>query len=459
MKVKSVSSRWIYEEGLRLDSGPYMSGALEAKMLLEKLSSTQNLHEVTFKGKSGIFHAGRKRRHWVDNSEYGIPFLSSSDILKADLSRLPFISKKQIENTPEFLIHEGWTLVTRSGTIGRMTIARQDMDGLACSEHVMRIVPDKDKILPGYLYTYLSSRFGVPLVVSGTYGSIIQSIEPEHVYHLPVPRFKPEIENNICKLADNAASNRVKASSLLNRSLSLLKEKLGLKEIQGKDKIFTYQNSHSLRTRLDAFYFSEANKSAKNIFESTDCLTRLEEVSEVFIPNIFKRRYADDPTYGYPYITGADVFELAPTSDKYLMKTVAKENQLVLEKGMILIQEAGQLSGLIGHSVQVGSYLNGFACTNNMVRVTPFNPEDRGYIFTVLSSEYGVRLIQRESAGSSIPHIEVSRVQNLEIPWPDAKIRRESGKPAMEAQDLRDEACELENQARALVEKAIEEAA
>ena len=88
---------------------------------------------------------------------------------------------------PGLVIDEGWTLITRSGTIGRMAYARPEMRGMAGSEHFIRVVPDVNAIRPGYLFAYLSSRFGLPLVVGGTYGAIIQHIEPQHIADLPVP--------------------------------------------------------------------------------------------------------------------------------------------------------------------------------------------------------------------------------------------------------------------------------
>jgi type I restriction enzyme S subunit len=173
--------------GYRLDCSPYLGGALETKILLEKLPLRKDtLKEVT----TGIYHAGRESRQWVESPEYGVPFISGSDLQKADLSDLPLISKRQVAKTPHFTIRAGYTLITRSGTIGKMAYARRDMDGMACSEHVLRVVPDTEKIPSGYLYAYLSSKFGVPLVVSGTYGSIIQGIEPEHLLRddVVVPR-------------------------------------------------------------------------------------------------------------------------------------------------------------------------------------------------------------------------------------------------------------------------------
>ena len=107
--------------------------------------------ELTSGGLNGIINAGRIARTWVNDPEYGIPFLSSTDILQADLSIVSLISKKTVQTNPDLILGKGWTLITRSGTIGRMTYCRPDMNGMACSEDVLRVVPDLDKILPGYL--------------------------------------------------------------------------------------------------------------------------------------------------------------------------------------------------------------------------------------------------------------------------------------------------------------------
>ncbi|MFM2123816.1 MAG: hypothetical protein RL328_267 [Acidobacteriota bacterium] len=134
--------------GYRLDTKPYVGGALETKVLLEGLSlPKKKLDDVT----AGIYHAGRESRQWVDSPEYGVPFISGSDLQKTDLSGLPYLSKQQVAGKPSFLVRKGYTLITRSGTIGKMAYCRGEMDGMACSEHVMRVVPDTNKIPPGYL--------------------------------------------------------------------------------------------------------------------------------------------------------------------------------------------------------------------------------------------------------------------------------------------------------------------
>lgn len=455
-----VMASWLRELGCRLDARPFVSGALEARKTLQALSARKDeLHTLTRGGLAGIFHAGREGRTWVDDPEYGVPFLGSSDILDADLSNLPLMSKKQVAGNPQFVIHQGWTLITRSGTIGRTAYVRAEMNGMACSEHAMRVVPDESKILPGYLYAFISSKYGVPIVVSGTYGSIIQSIEPQHIATLPVPRLGKRLEQKVHDLVQDAAAKRTEASRLMADAVGILFKTTDMTTPRYwhsyRTPFCNQAASQQLRERMDAFYFCEPNEESRKAFDSTGELTPLCKVAEVFIPGIFKRRYADEREFGVPYLTGADIFTIAPTSDKYLMTSVAQQYHLVLRHGMIVIQEAGQLSGLIGRSVLVGEYLDGFACSNNMVRVVPHDYADAGYIFAVLSNEHGVRLIKREGAGSSIPHLERDRVANIEIPWPKKTTRDKIGIPVIEAIQLRDQANRSEAEARDLVENAI----
>jgi type I restriction enzyme S subunit len=122
---------------------------------------------------------------------------------------------------------------------------------------------------------------------------------------------------------------------------------------------------------------------------------------------------------------------------------------------MIVVQEAGQLGGLIGRSVMVGSYLDGFSCSNNMIRIVPDDDIDGGYLFTLLASEHGVRLLSREAAGSSIPHTDEQRVKRIHVPWPSRADREEIGAPAIQARELRDQACTWEREARDILEAKI----
>jgi type I restriction enzyme S subunit len=459
MKAKSIPSQWIYEEGLRLDCGPYILGALESKKLLENLPNTQKLREITLGGEKGIFHAGRKSRTWVDSLNKGIPFLGSTDILAADLSYLPLISKKQIKSSPEFLIHEGWTLITRSGTIGRMAFARQEMDGMACSEHVMRVIPDSTHIYPGYLYAYLSSRFGVPLVVSSTYGSIIQSIEPHHLKDLPVPRFGKDFEQKIHSLVTKSSLLRTTAYKTIRSEVEKFDSIIKDIDLKSESPRINYVNSLLIQERFDAQYYDPVVAEVRGKIVEQGHSSISDFCSRIFLPGIFKRIQAEDTKFGAPYFTGASLFWLEPIPKGILSRSTSLFDQVLLEKGTILVQAFGQDGGLTGRSIWVGNHLHGCTTTHMLVRLNAKDPKLAGYLFAFLQSEAGYRQIACLTYGGSIPHLDENGIASVVIPlMPDDEMRQIS-KTVINALDDRDEALSLELEARKLVEQAIEEAA
>ena len=104
-----------------------------------------------------------------------------------------------------------------------MAYSRSDMNGMACTEDVLRVIPCEEKVEPGYIYAYLCSKFGVPLVISGTYGSIITHLEPHHIADLPVPRLG-EVEDQAHELIQRAADAQVESGKLRNQAGAMVNE-------------------------------------------------------------------------------------------------------------------------------------------------------------------------------------------------------------------------------------------
>lgn len=460
MKLKTIPSTWITAEGRRLDCGPFMSGALEARMVLSQLTQRKDrLREVTQNGIDGIVNAGRVKRLWVDNPQHGIPFLSSSDILQADLSTAPLISNKVVADYPQLVIRQGWTLITRSGTIGRMVYARPDMDGMGCSEHVMRVIADPAHIPPGYLYAFLSSKYGVPMIVGGTYGSIIQSIEPHHIADLPVPRLGEAVEQRAHALVEEAADARSKASNLRRSAIKEFEQLFGFQEqfpTQITAFFVTSVSSNAVR-RLDANHFNPASMKATELLANAGKhQTILGDICDVFSTNIFKRIHVEDPAYGYAYFSGSELFQIAPTPRGYLSRKAPGIREYVVYTDWLLIQDAGQLGGLIGQLTRVPANLNGVVVSNHLMRVVPRSRIDAGYLFAVLSSPLGYRAITRNAFGSSIPQLDPAHISTIKIPWPDDIEREKLAAPVLNSWDLDDRATNAELEAVTLVERTIE---
>ncbi|MCG9039919.1 methylation-associated defense system restriction endonuclease subunit S MAD5 [Laribacter hongkongensis] len=448
--ARIVRSGWLDEGGRRLDCNPYMSGALEARDTLKRLPVTEKLSAVTAR----IFHAGREARLWVSDADHGVLFMGSSDIRVADFSALPLIAKRQVERNPLFTLGSGWTLITRSGTIGRMAYARPDMAGMACSEHVLRVVPDVGRIPSGYLYAFLSSRYGVPLVVSGTYGAIIQHIEPEHIAELPVPRFGPVFEEEVAQLIDAAAAARVAASKHRRAALELFQAKIGWS--RHSDSIARAPMASALLGRMDAFHYSPRVETGRASLAAHFGVRLGDQVERVFEPNRGSRLKVTDPAFGVPFLSSSSVFELNPSAEYLVSRSLTPHLEgLLVSDCDVLIPRSGQLGGIIGRAVLPLPMNIGQAGSEHLVRVRCHSPQDAAYLWAVLASEPGYWALVGTAFGSSIPSLDSSLISDLTIPWLSDLDRQEIGALAEKAVVAQNKGNELEATAVALLEEKI----
>lgn len=454
--ARVVRSGWLDEGGRRLDCNPYMSGALEARDALKRLQTVDRLSTVT----EQIYHAGREGRTWVDDPQYGVPFLGSSDILSADLSSLPLLSKRQVERNPLFKLGGAWTLITRSGTIGRMAYVRSEMAGMACSEHVLRVIPNPERIPPGYLYAFLSSRYGVPLVVSGTYGAIIQHIEPEHIAELPVPRFAPDIESRIDQAIARSASLRDEASRTLEHAISELLVKACLPEVPTGGAVTPFSvssvSASSLQRRCDGFFHSRYHVDAMEaIRQSGRFQTLAQFTSSIVEPNRFKRVVLDADSGGVPLFGTSAIFWNDPEASYYLPRKLAEP--YIVSMNTLLVPRSGQLQGVIGRPVLPYGDIIGGAVSEDAIRINCHTPVEAGLLFVFLTSNYGLRQLKARAFGSSIPHLDVRQIGECLVPELDQEVADRIGRAGLRVSELRSEALRLEREARRAVEEQIEE--
>lgn len=84
-------------------------------------------------------------------------------------------------------VEEGDILITRSGTIGKVTYATKDLaNNYLVSDDLVRIRV-KDPELRAYLLAYFSSKTALSLMLLDEYGSVQQHLQPRHIQEMLIP--------------------------------------------------------------------------------------------------------------------------------------------------------------------------------------------------------------------------------------------------------------------------------
>jgi hypothetical protein len=460
-----VHFTWLADQGFRLDPNPYLSGAYETRKLLQRLPGTRVLHELV-RTPNGIFHSGRSARRWVTDPDYGTPFFSSSDILEADSSFLPLIAKSAVEENPRLLIERDWTLVTRSGNVGRMTYARSDIDGFACSEDVLRVVADERKIPPGYLYAFLSSKYGIPMVVTSAYGAIVQHIEPEHISGLPVPRLGDQIEDEIHGLIHAAADLRTQFQAGLVAATRDLFQSAGLPEFldlrwRDKSRDVGFVVSGLMPTTLRALNLSPRAQTILAKLSSVPHRTLGEICREGWLGSGVRfAREDSNPEYGARLIGQRQGFWVRPEG-RWINPAKAPSDIFAKDESIMIASQGtlGENEVFCRAIFVTGSWLK-YVYTQHFLRVVSGDLSFPGaYLFAFLRSEPAFRVLRSMSVGSKQQDIHEELRQRIPVPECTAGNRKRIAETVRRAYRWRDEADELEDRAQELLDAAVHDAA
>lgn len=461
-----VRYSWIADQGFRLSPGPYVSDGYAARMFLKRFPRTDTLDEVT----SGrIFRPGIFKRNWTTDPEYGVPFLSSADIFQSDLSSLAMITRKSAEKIPKLLLEPGWTLITCSGmTAGRVTYSRLDMDGHACSQDVIRAAPDLDKIPAGYLYTFLSSPFGAPIIKGTVYGTSVKHIEPPHLADLPVPRIDDEIEREIDFLFQQAMERRAQFQTGVTAATRDLFESAGLPELNDfrwhdRPRDIDFSVSSLSPTTLRALNLSPRAQRIMDAVGVVPCrqLGDLCSNGQLRRGNRFSR-VDGSPEHGVRLIGQRQVFWMRPKGrwillepDDLEMIGASDETVLVASQGTLGDSEVFCRSAFIS-----GKWQREYVYSEHFLRVASGDQDFPGaYLFAFLRSEAAFRVMRSMSTGGKQQDIHEELRRHIPVPECTPADRERIAETVRQAYRWRDEADELEDKAQTLLAEAIGEAA
>lgn len=424
VEISNLKISAVLNNAYRLDAGAYNIKNINAINLINK----SKFPKKNICGTKGLCLANyplRFKRTFCSEKN-GLPIYQPSQILEINPEPYKYISPKTKTNIKELRLILNQILLTRSGTVGKISFVSKTLENKIFSDDLIRIIPTS---FPGYIYAFLSHKIGNTLLTADEYGSVISHIEPEHLEKIKIPY--PEkiiletINNKILKsfnYRDESNKLIIKAEELLNKLLKLdeLEKKLDNLDID-KFKNFKITN---LELRLDASYHNPEIDIINNFFRKNKItikkLSDKEISSKIKLSPRFKRKYIENTNFGYKFIGGKNILELNTKNYKILSTKHHEElyeNSLRMFENNILIT----CSGTIGKVNLVSKHLDGWAVNQHVMQVFPKDITLSGYLYVFLKSRIGQKLIKRFTYGSVVDEIDDNQLQNVIIPLPANK--------------------------------------
>jgi len=259
---------------------------------------------------------------------------------------------------------------------------------------------------------------------------------------------------------------RDQSNDLLDRAEKILYEELQLKPIEELEiEYFDYSvdlrnyttKLEDLNLRLDCSYHLPIVKIVeKAIKHNAKEISSIGNLSKkIILAGVFKRTYVDKEN-GVPFLGGRDITQLNPQVEKFLSKTIHStriQKELAVYENYVLISDRGT----IGKVQIVPKHWEGWAVSQNIIKIIAQNNDIAGYLYCFLNSDYGQILIRRETYGSVIDMIDNNNVNNISVPLlTNQSKQQEINDLVLQANELRYQAHQKEQEAIKKMEEIIE---
>jgi hypothetical protein len=399
----------------RMEAETYLSRGFSLREAIERRATGW----VPFAELAKVSQPGRLKGILV-SPEYGTPFLTATQVFDVRPVPRKFLALGKMAKAMDCFVDDGIILVTRSGSVGRPTLAHAPHRGVIISDDLLR-VSAKDERNYGWLYAFLRAPQVRAMSTSAKYGHIIKHLETSHLEALPILTVNDDIAADFGRRVSGIIELRNEGHRLTLAAEARFESALGrLKVTDWGEEGFSVKTSAFLsrRRRLDASFHNPGVATIRrHIAEHGEGFTTIADAGyDVWVPGRYKRIPAKD---GVVYRDSANLLEVSPD----LMKRFADcqfgdEFRGRVKSGWILIPCSGQVYGIIGSAILATAALDDQVVSNHVIRVAPREHANvrAGYLVTAISHlTWGRPLVKSLAFGSSVPEIDDKDLADLEI--------------------------------------------
>ena len=450
----SLRSSLLFRGGRRLEAEAYLGEGYATRLAIESQSS-------------GWTPLSKVARTWQPSRLKGIPisrehgtaFLTATQVYDVRPMPRKWLPIDRTHDHAKRFVSSGQILLTRSGNVGRATLAHNTTKGIIVSDDLLR-VDAANQDWWGWIYAYLRALSVRKMMKAVEYGHIIKHLETHHLDSLPIVWVSHQSRAEYGLRARNILQMRNKAHELTVEAEARFAGAFGqLPDGQFDTTQFTTRANRLFaeRRRLDAAYYSPAVKRiVDHLSRGASGWSSLTDLGfEVWLPDRFQRVAAAE---GPLFVDSSALFEINPDISKRVAERDFGDGHAGrVRRGWILVARSGQTYGLIGSSMLAGARHEHKVVSDHIIRVAPAQAAGcgkrvqlkcrPGYVVVALTHpELGRPRVKALPYGSSIPSIEVNDLRQLQIPRLQLSLENEIADRVEEAARLRDNADEIETQ-------------
>ena len=465
MRISSVSSLAFRGDDVRLAPSFHVAADPQALATVAKLQVTDRLSEIC--EPTGLFRGPIFKRIFAADPAFGRAYVTATDLEQAELRPVLSLSLLHGALLKRLELDMDTVVVSCSGVnLGKAFYVRPDMAGLIGSHDLIRVVPDANKIRPGYLFAYLDSRFGRSALRQLAHGGSIRHLEPHQLASLRIPRVGRSFEAEIHDLVFAASRLLSRHGARLDRATTAIEKATGLTSIElnrweEDPSHLGWGECRGGVSSLRALNFDPRVARIRALLDKlpNDPLGELCDPAYFRGKNVFKREEASSDS-GVMLLGQRAVFRLRPEG-RFISAVSVEQNRLQVPSGTVLIPSHGTLGAreLYCRAIAVTPGMTSYAFSGDFFRCVPVASRiQSGFLYAFLRSRYAFKVLRGLSSGGKQQELTSGSMATLPIPrLPSDHERRIAAEVDTALTEL-DEATKALTSARALVERRVDEA-
>lgn len=164
----------------------------------------------------GPFGSALKR---ADMKEVGIPVYEQQHAIYDSREFRYYIDEKKFNNMKRFQVKKDDLLISCSGTVGKVTIIKEEDPKGIISQALLILRADTNKVLPLYLKYFFSSREGYNAIVSRSSGSVQVNIAKRNIIEqIPIRLPQIKVQKKIVEIL-SSIDEKIEINKRVNNNL------------------------------------------------------------------------------------------------------------------------------------------------------------------------------------------------------------------------------------------------